>query len=276
MWCYNLAVYDEVRKIGYMYFWCENVASRGSQEIASCLFEHFEKNLPKNTQKLILRSDTCSGQNRNIKLTLMLKKFLSTWSYEDLTSIEQHFYLSGHSYNRCDSSFAQIERQKKATEQVYVPDHWLSVIKQAKKNEPKFVVTDMKREGFYSSAALEELIVNRKKDTTGEKINWFRMQKIVYEKHSPFSLDFVEYGNTSIRTIPLQKICTAEEFAATELEPLYYDTRPIALLKYNDLQALMKYIPAKYHSFYRKLNHDQNDSTKDYALADQLSDDEED
>lgn len=68
LWCYNLCVYDEVRRKGYMYFWNESVASRGAQEIGSSLMKHFEKYVPANTQMIILRSDTCSGQNRNIKL----------------------------------------------------------------------------------------------------------------------------------------------------------------------------------------------------------------
>lgn len=61
LWLYNLGVYDEVRKIAYMYVWTEKDASRGAQEIASCLYKHFMLHLPKDTQKIILRSDACSG-----------------------------------------------------------------------------------------------------------------------------------------------------------------------------------------------------------------------
>lgn len=276
LWCYNLAVYDEVRRIGYMFFWCENVASRGAQEIGSCLLKHFENNLPKDTQKIILRSDSCTGQNRNIKLALMLKKFLSSCDYSDLTSIEQHFYVSGHSYNSCDRSFGLIERQKKVTEEILVPEHWLNVIRQAKKNEPKFVVIEMKKQDFFSSKSLEDSIINRKKDAMGEKINWFKMQKLIYEKHSPLSLDFVEYGGASVKTIFLQKNCTPDEFASAQLAYLYTDIRPIALLKYKDLQALLKYVPEKYHGFYSSLKHDTDNSSKEDALVEQQSHNEED
>lgn len=124
LWLYNCGIYDEVKKTCYMYNWNESIASRGSQEIASCLFKHLIKFLPKDTQKIILWSDACSGQNRNIKMSLMLKKFLCMWDHTALTSIEQHFFVSGHSYNSCDRSFGLIEKQKRVTENIFIPDHW--------------------------------------------------------------------------------------------------------------------------------------------------------
>lgn len=276
LWLYNLGIYDEVRKTAYMYVWHEGTASRGSQEIASCLYKHFMKFVPKDTQKIVLRSDACSGQNRNIKMALMLKKFLSMWNYPELTSIEQHFYVSGHSYNSCDRSFALIEKQKRKTENIYVPEHWVNVIKQSKKNDPKFIVVEMKKEDFFSSEPLEALITNRKVSTTGEKINWLNVQKIIYEKYSPFMLDFVNYGAENAVTVSLQKKGTTQQFVQIKLPHLYPEFRRIAYPKYKDLQKLLQYIPDKYHKFYQTLKHDSSDSIEDYALANYVSGDETD
>lgn len=268
LWCYNLGIYDEVTKTGYMYVWNESIASRGSQEVSSCLYKHFEKYVPKDTQKIILRSDTCTGQNRNIKMALMLKKVFSQFDFPELTSIEQHFFVSGHSYNKCDSSFSLIEKQKQVTENILLPKHWVNLMRVAKKTEPTFVVTEMFKEDFYSSAELEALVTNRKKNTTGQKISWLNMQKIVYERYSPFLLDILEYGSSSTMTISLQKRRSQGDFDSTKLTPLFVESREIAFKKYKDLQKLLKYIPAKYHGFYRGLKHDQNESTPDYEFAD--------
>lgn len=113
LWTYNLCVHDEVRNISYMYIWNESIASRGAQEVGSCLYKHFFSILPKDTRKVILYSDSCSGQNKNIKLALFLKKILSIWEYAPLQTIEQRFFVSGHSYNSCDRSFGIIEKQKR-------------------------------------------------------------------------------------------------------------------------------------------------------------------
>lgn len=220
-----------------MYVWNETIASRGSQEIASCLYKHFTKYLPKDTQKLFLNSDACSGQNRNIKMSLMLKKMLCDWKHSDLTSIEQHFFMSGHSYNSCDRSFGLIEKQKQLTETIMLPEHWINIMKQAKKNEPKFVVVEMTKDDFLSSRPLEDQIINRKKTTSGEKINWLNVQKIIYEKFSPFMLDFVNYGTDSPITISLQKKCSPEDFTSINLPHLFPEGREIAYPKYKDLLA---------------------------------------
>lgn len=272
LWFYNLCIYDAVRRIGYMYVWNESIASRGSQEIASCLYKHFSEHIPKDTRKVILLSDTCSGQNRNIKISLMLKNLLSSWGHENLQSIEQQFYVSGHSYNDCDRSFGLIEMQKRVTQDIFIPDQWINVIRQAKKKEPHFVVVEMRQEDFYSSDLLQRLIVNRKKTVSGEKINWFKIQKIIYEKENPFLLKIVDYGSELPRTVSLHKRGSTNKFGIV-LNRMYPNGRCITKQKYDDLQILSKNIPEKYRDFYRSLKYNNDD--KDFGLASRQSSDDE-
>lgn len=65
LWVYNLCVYDEGSGIATMYVWHESMASRGSQEIGSCLLYHLKKHVTDDTRTIVLYSDSCSGQNRN-------------------------------------------------------------------------------------------------------------------------------------------------------------------------------------------------------------------
>lgn len=95
--------------------------------------------IPLDTRKIILVSDSCAGQNRNIKMSLMLKNFLCNWKRLELQTIEQHFYIPGHSYNACDRSFGTIELQKRRTENIFIPDHWIHVIEQAKNKNPNLL-----------------------------------------------------------------------------------------------------------------------------------------
>lgn len=170
---YNLCIYDEKRKIGHMYVWCETTSSRGAQEIASCLIKHLENYIPNDTERVILFSDSCPGQNKNIKLTMVLKLILERSS--SLISIEHHFFVSGHSYNNCDQSFALIERQKRLTENIFVPKHWNNIIRLAKKTEPYFITPEMMKDDFFSCENLLKLIINRKISMEKEKINWFNI-----------------------------------------------------------------------------------------------------
>lgn len=250
-----------------MYIWSENVASRGAQEIGSVLIYHFKIYVPSTTHYIILYSDSCGGQNRKIKLTLMLKKILC--DQENINKIEQKYFVVGHSYNSCDRCFALIERQKKRTENIFSPQHWVDLIQQAKKSEPKFVVTQLGKDDFFSSRSQEELIQNRKNSCEGERINWFSIHRIINNACDPFVLEVGIYGDTSTKKVDIQKKgVTLNDFISSEMLPL--SERMISQEKYKDLMDLLKFIPREYHAFYEGLANKSD--VEDLGLASGSSD----
>lgn len=268
LWVFNLCIYDEIRNIPYMYIWNESIASRGAQEVGSCICHHLAHNIPKDTKKIILYSDACGGQNRNIKIALMLKKFIADIKLPDLETIEQRFFLSGHSFNNCDRNFGLIERQRKVTENVFIPNHWVNIIQQAKKNDPKFNIIQMQQEHFYSTEFLESIVTNRKITVDGEKVCWFNFQSISHERQNPFTLKIKEYStdNTNeTKNISIRKRNNSNTFESTPFGSLYNGQREISKEKYNDLLQLLKYVPERYHSFFKELNHCKcNSSVSDH------------
>lgn len=160
---YNFCVHDETHNRSYMYVWHEGIASRGPQEITSCLFYHVAHFVPKECQDIIAYSDSCGGQNRNVKTSVILSYLLT--KSDTLRSITQHFYRPGHSYNVCDRKIALIEKKRKKTETVEVPSDWIDVIKSAKETHPKFEVIEMNASNFFScDELLKQFCTNRKKN----------------------------------------------------------------------------------------------------------------
>lgn len=102
----TFGIHDLRENIRYFYVWDEMIASRGSQEIASCLIKHIKT--ASNKEKIIIYSDTCIGQNRNIKLALYLLKLVQS---NDITTkiIEQKLLISGHSFLPNESIFGSVE-----------------------------------------------------------------------------------------------------------------------------------------------------------------------
>lgn len=94
-------------------------------------------------------------------MTLLMKKLL--YLLDNLENITQKFFIPGHSYNSCDRSFALIEKQRKVTTEIYVPSHWMNMVRVSKKKEPKFEVIQMEQNDFFCVDPLLNLIVNRKK-----------------------------------------------------------------------------------------------------------------
>jgi hypothetical protein len=81
MWTFNFGIHDTVTATGYMNVWSENIASRGAQEIGSCLLKHIDNFIPPQVKHLILYSDSCGGQNRNIKMSLCRIYCRDLWHY---------------------------------------------------------------------------------------------------------------------------------------------------------------------------------------------------
>ena len=171
MWTYILGIHDKNLKTGFMYVWSEEQVSRGTQEIGSCIPEHVFVHIPETVTHLILYSDSCGGQNRNIKMSLMLQYILHKSPF--LKTIEQKFFVPGHSFSSCD--------------QIFVPDHWIDLLKNAKKRAPILFVRKMETHEFLSTKSLESGITNRKKLTNGEKVSWLKTCWIKLEKGSPRS-----------------------------------------------------------------------------------------
>lgn len=104
LWLYNCGIHAGKGNKGYCYVWF----GQGAQEVKSCLLHHIERNIEKDTQEqLILWSDSCGGQNRNIKFTLMLKAALE--SHPSLKIIHMRFLVSGRIFLPNDADFSDIE-----------------------------------------------------------------------------------------------------------------------------------------------------------------------
>lgn len=69
---YNLGIHSGSTGQGFFYVWLEHEAGRGTQEVESCLRRYIKEKLKPNVTHLILWSDSCGGQNRSIKMILIL------------------------------------------------------------------------------------------------------------------------------------------------------------------------------------------------------------
>ncbi|GLV33296.1 hypothetical protein CBL_20095 [Carabus blaptoides fortunei] len=111
MYVYNLGFHSFNDNTGYMFMWDETQESRGSQEIASCLVNFLKKHASTHSH-IIMYSDCCTSQNRNIKISLSLLKLAQD---PEMTAnyIDHKFLTSGHSYLPNDADFGVIESKAK-------------------------------------------------------------------------------------------------------------------------------------------------------------------
>lgn len=58
---YNIGVHELNTNLGYMYTWVKTAASRGSQEISSCITKHILTRA-ENYKPRVMYNDTCTGK----------------------------------------------------------------------------------------------------------------------------------------------------------------------------------------------------------------------
>uniref|UniRef100_A0A6P7GXD3 Uncharacterized protein LOC114341876 n=1 Tax=Diabrotica virgifera virgifera TaxID=50390 RepID=A0A6P7GXD3_DIAVI len=251
LWTYNFCVYDLLHNKAHMFTWSENIASRGSQAIGSCLLQ-FIKTLPPTVTKLIAYSDSCGGQNKNKYIS---KLFMFLVQSTHLQEIHHKFLEPGHTYMECDRAFALIEQAKRKNPQVFIPQHWTSVIKSSARS---FVVHEMTQQMFFTFQKLNTLINDPKLDVEKKPLHFREINHFKYSKDAAiFSFQFKhslqedfpfsKWVSVLPRGRPSLKL---ENILSTNTDEIMITTA-----KWKDLQTLLDYIPPVYHQFYKDLPH---------------------
>lgn len=238
-----------------MYVWDETIASRGSQEVASCCLRHLEN---VTTQcHVIAYSDMCTGQNRNLLMALMWLKVVQS-SESNIDIIDHKFLLSGHSYLPNDADFGIIEMALRKKNFLYTPQDYYDVITQCRKHD-KFILHEMKRENFVSIKNLQSAIKKQiRKNTNEEKVNWLQICWMRFLKDAPYTILYkTSMKDKEFKTINLLPTRPGRplKFEKIALAPLYQDARPITYEKYKDMMQLLPYIPPVHHAYFETLPH---------------------
>ena len=187
LWTYNLGIHDCKTSKAYMHMWHEGIASRGSQEVASCLC-HYLKGSGPAAKQLIAFSDACGGQNRNINVVATWLHIVASDEYPYAT-VDHKFMVSGHSYLPNDRDFGCVEGARRKQQHLFLPEDWYTLVANARRQNP-FTVVRMTTSDFVSVSELINKITNRKTDIDGNKVEWLRMRWIRVEKEKPYQFSY--------------------------------------------------------------------------------------
>lgn len=254
LWFSNLCVFDELDQKAYMYVWEEFVAKRGPEEIASCLFEHIAA-IQTTTKKLIIHSNATSLY-RNTKMIMFLVQIMK--ERRELQTIEQRFFFPGHDTNDCSCCIDKIEKKIRATERVFTPNDYITIMSSTKKTDPIYTVVQMASHDFYAI----ELLPN----STTNQIDWTDVKSVVYNRNEPMLLRLNYFSCDSEEILTFDEK-SWNEFHKTELVISNMNGIAISKQKYDDLVLkTLKYIPSEYHAYYTSIKFDEAQNA-DYVLA---------
>lgn len=251
--CYNLAIHNQGSNKAMMFFWDETIAKRGSAEIVSCILKyvvlHFSILKTGETRKLTIWSDRCVGQNNNWRMIALMQHLVVNRYF---TTMEQKFMTTGHSFLPCDRDFAMIEKAKKG-KMVYIPKQWVEVIANAKTSN-RFTVYLMGIDDFKDMDIILKSLVKNNFNITNHV--WYqitdddptslrgRPSHNILQPWNIHSLRKKTKGPQGKRLPPVK---------VAAFPNLYKGSLPIKAAKKKDLQAMSKFIPSEFVSFYEDL-----------------------
>lgn len=282
LWTFNLTVHDCKTNQPYCYMWSETDGGRGSNQIASCIAQHLNKQLPPNVKHVVLYSDTCGGQNKNSVMLGMCLSVVKNSTH--LETIDHKFLVPGHTHMECDADHALIEKKKKKSKMpIFHPHDWMQLVRQTGEKN-KFFVVEMGQQEFFQYSDLFEgnnreknrplkmPMRNGKKiyDDDGNRFFWRQVRWLRFTKNSPKVL----YKKSLEMDDPFQSISVLKTGQSRNklLPSLSYNGKvPITDQKKKDLLSLLHLIPPVFHDYYKNIP----TSKKQETLPDVISSEEE-
>lgn len=262
LWTYNLTIQDATCEKSFCMMWDESVAGRGGNEIASCLIKWVEQNVSDEVKEITIWSDNCPSQNRNILMIMCY--FLILRIKPNITAVNHKFLARGHTHLEADAVHSTIERERKKLSQfqIITPWDWQQMVRLCG-TKKQFTVVNMEYSDFKEFKHLFEgstaLYINKKKDSAGNDFLISHAVHLQVRRNNPgiiyyktdFSKDFSEV-NFHRRNKP-------NDYAPLVISPIREGPKKISAKKYSHLQKLLKWVPKRFHDYYKNLEYGNNE-----------------
>lgn len=246
MWTYNFAVHNIKTGASTMYVWDETVAKRGSCEIASFILHYFENYVDVDVKSVIVFSDNCPGQNKNLNVVLGYLRLIHNNKFE---TIRHYFLVPGHSMMGCDRDFGHIKIKTMHCE-VFTKDHYIHFIKNTRKRN-QFQVVRVTRDMIKDFNVLLESV--SKKQLLNSKFKDGKIFEFSSDLRTGFKIQPF-YNTDAPKFVQLQKGKSSRynqdifDLSATYLPTKYPAPIKLTEAKQKDLKDLLPYVPMPYKS----------------------------
>nr|CAH7763754.1 unnamed protein product [Callosobruchus chinensis] len=272
LWTLNFTLYDSADGSVACMMWDESKGARGGNEIASSILEWANSTIPgSEVEEITLWTDNCYGQNKNISVVMSFFWILHT--YPQIKTITQKFLLKGHTHMEADSVHALIERKRKKLNNfaILTPWDWQQVVRQT---SSKYTVHNMELSNFKSFNTLFDRrkhanppFVNRKKDVNKEPVLLSTCVQLQVHQEKIGTLFLKTDFNGEAQEIDFVRFRRRDITFPANLNQVSTNPIPISIQKYNDLLALLPFVPSVCHDFYKNLVH-SNQAIGDYPQGD--------
>lgn len=237
--CHNFTVYNVTTHHCTCYWFNETAADMTSNTFASFLIDYIERHCLLLKLPIIIFSDGCTYQNRNVTLANALLRLSKLHGI----TIIQKFLVPGHTQMECDSVHSAVERKLKNRE-IHLPSEYCTITKEACKRNP-YEVLEIDYDFVKNYADPKHWVY--KSIRPGRKAGdpqVVDIRAIKYAPDSPIQVK-LDFNNDWIDLPQRPKVQYEEPY-----QQLHSDRLPITSTKYEHLQQLKLVIPKDCHLFY--------------------------
>ena len=282
MWCYNFCIHDIKKNVSKFYVWDEVSGGRGSVEIVSCLrkwlLEEYDR---EEFGHLVIFSDNCGGQNKNINMVLHHLREVHSGRF---TIVEHIFLVPGHSFMACDRAFGNIEKQIRLTGDVYDFKGYVHCIANAVHST--FEVVHMKREDFVDIDLMKKYVVQRKVKVDQVRFKDARKLVCSHRYREGYFIGMQYSDNAPLETVRLMPgranyAPSKFNLSKVELPPKYPKVHRLKKDKIRDLRILTSFMSQQNSAYLLGIIEEQEqvfqgqpeDSSDEYADEEALDND---
>lgn len=248
---YNFTVYDTRLHEGHCNLWTEVDARKGSNEVGTCVLKFIRAKVLAGIKEFIFESDGPTSQNRNRMVFSMYLTAAAKFGIK----ITHRFLESGHSYSEADSMHALIEKEAKIIQEIFTPEEWADLMRNAKQEGPPYIVKHLKNKEVLDLHELPEKKENWDTDLQRKKIMWSRVRELVFDGNTP-NVNLFRYNFQDEMSKVHIKLKGGGETDRKnhEFAPAYNGLFPLPALTKKHLTELMKScaIPSKYHPCFQQ------------------------
>ncbi|XP_064085627.1 uncharacterized protein LOC135200853 [Macrobrachium nipponense] len=276
LWTYNFCVFNLKTQKSTMYIWDEVTARRGSCEIMSCVNHYIEANHVARQKKLVLFSDNCARQNKNI---IMILGCLRLMHSKRFARIEHYFMVSGHAYMPCDHQFGYIEVRLRRESTISSKYEYMELIRNAVREG--FHVVEMTQNDFLNFELLQSRITNRTSKTTSLQDARVIVYDCRYGEGYAIKNNYDVADTSDNHQVRLMKgrgkySQMAFDLSEVTLPPRYTTPIPLSKEKLQDIKDLVLYVtPLESAQYFRDIIDKQDGGRLDDTPEEEEEEEEE-
>lgn len=233
---FNFTIYNLKTKECDCYVWHEGISSKGSCEVATCLYKFLTELDKDGVEEVHLFSDGTVSQNKNSIIAAML--LFKVVKSKHLKIITLKFFEAYHGQSEGDSAHSTISTALKCAGDLYHPSQLIPVFKLARLGQP-YTVHSLSWTDFlnFQDTSRTLRILSVRKDDNGESLDWTKFKELMVLKAQPNKIFFkIKHTNPVYRSITL----SSRTVNGLNYNPPQLHLQPpkISPLKYKDLMKL--------------------------------------